>query len=86
MSQALSPMLALHGLAHIAFGIRAEMRWGTGLLLACRVRRGGEGYTLVLDLVMGWVLLVLKVRLHRVLFTSHYCIAISRHKKSLYRF
>ena len=57
-------MLALHGLAHTVFGIREGMRRGTGLCLACRVRTGVERYVMVLDLVMGWVLLVLKLKIH----------------------
>ena len=42
-------MVALYGLAHTAFGIRGEMRWGTGLCLACPLGRGEEGYAMVLD-------------------------------------
>ena len=45
-----------------------------------------EGYAKVVDLVMGWVFLVLKVRLNRVLFVSLQYRAISRPKKSLPRF
>ena len=53
------------GLAYIAFGIRREMRRGTGLSLVCHVESRGERYAMVLDLIMGRILLVLlKVRLH----------------------